>query len=49
MAGGTFLVVRRIQVRLNAWQALPAAELERVIGRRRDSGAPIGLGHEWGH
>ena len=45
MVGGTFLVVRRIELRLAAWQALSVAEQERVIGRRRDSGAPLGGRH----
>jgi deferrochelatase/peroxidase EfeB len=42
MVGGTFLVVRRIQLRLTDWQALSVAEQERIIGRRRDTGAPLG-------
>jgi deferrochelatase/peroxidase EfeB len=42
MVGGTFLVVRRIELRLGEWQALSVAEQERVIGRRRDTGAPLG-------
>jgi deferrochelatase/peroxidase EfeB len=45
MVGGTFLVVRRIELRLAAWRALAVAEQERVIGRRRDSGAPLGGRH----
>ena len=45
MVGGTFLVVRRIELRLAAWRALAAAEQERVIGRRRDTGAPLGGRH----
>ena len=47
MAGGTFLVVRRVQVRMDAWRALPLAAQERVIGRRRESGAPLGGTHEF--
>lgn len=45
MVGGTFLVVRRIELRLAAWRALAVTEQERVIGRRRDSGAPLGGRH----
>jgi deferrochelatase/peroxidase EfeB len=45
MVGGTFLVIRRIDVRLAEWQALSVAEQERVIGRRRDTGAPLGASH----
>jgi deferrochelatase/peroxidase EfeB len=47
MRGGTFLVVRRIRIALDAWRALPVAEQERVIGRQRDSGAPLGGRHEF--
>jgi deferrochelatase/peroxidase EfeB len=45
MTGGTYLVVRRVQVVLDAWNALSLEEQERVIGRRRDSGAPLGRTH----
>jgi deferrochelatase/peroxidase EfeB len=47
MRGGTFLVVRRIRIALDAWRALPLAEQERVIGRHRDSGAPLGARREF--
>jgi deferrochelatase/peroxidase EfeB len=47
MLGGTFLVVRRIRVLLDAWNVLTLDEQERVIGRRRDSGAPLGRSHEF--
>jgi deferrochelatase/peroxidase EfeB len=47
MLGGTFLVVRRIRVALDAWQALPTAAQERVIGRRRATGAPLGARREY--
>lgn len=42
MRGGTYLVVRRIAVDGAAWSSLPVAEQERVVGRQRDSGAPLG-------
>jgi deferrochelatase/peroxidase EfeB len=42
MAGGTYLVVRRIELGLDAWHALPVTEQEAIIGRQRDSGAPPG-------
>jgi len=45
MLGGTFLVVRRIELRLAEWETLSVAEQERVIGRRRDTGAPLGARH----
>jgi deferrochelatase/peroxidase EfeB len=47
LSGGTFLVVRRVQVRMDAWRALSLAAQERVIGRRRESGAPLGGTHEF--
>jgi deferrochelatase/peroxidase EfeB len=42
MAGGTYLVVRRIELRLDAWHALPVAQQEAIVGRQRRSGAPPG-------
>lgn len=47
MLGGTFLVVRKVRVLLDAWNALSLAERERVIGRHRDTGAPLGRTHEF--
>jgi deferrochelatase/peroxidase EfeB len=42
MAGGTYLVFRRIRLDTAAWADLGEAEQERVIGRRKASGAPLG-------
>ncbi len=42
MVCGTYLVVRRIDVDLEAWTALPVETQEAIIGRRRESGAPPG-------
>lgn len=47
MLGGTYLVVRKVRVLLDAWNALSLAEQERVIGRHRDTGAPLGRSHEF--
>jgi deferrochelatase/peroxidase EfeB len=47
MTGGTYLVVRRVRVLLDAWNALSLEQQERVIGRHRDSGAPLGRTHEF--
>jgi deferrochelatase/peroxidase EfeB len=40
MIGGTYLVVRRIQVD-PAWHALPESAQEQIIGRHKRSGAPL--------
>jgi len=47
MTGGTFLVVRRIEVDLDAWHALPEEEQERIVGRRRANGGPLHGGAEF--
>ena len=41
MAGGTMMVLRRIQMHLDDWDALDRASKELVIGRRLDNGAPL--------
>jgi deferrochelatase/peroxidase EfeB len=46
MAGGTYLVARRIRMRLHRWSGLPVMRQERVIGRRKAGGAPLGRRHE---
>jgi dye decolorizing peroxidase len=40
--GGSYLVYRRIRMLLDDWDATPLAAQERVIGRRKDTGAPLG-------
>lgn len=40
--GGSTLVIRRIRMDLDAWSRLDRHEQERVIGRRKDNGAPLG-------
>ena len=54
MVGGTYMVVRRIEIDLERWEALPVADQERVIGRHKATGAPLGrrsefdaVVHEW--
>ncbi|WP_405005388.1 iron uptake transporter deferrochelatase/peroxidase subunit [Kitasatospora purpeofusca] len=44
LAGGSFLVFRRIRMLLDNWEALPVDRQERVIGRRKSDGAPLGAG-----
>lgn len=41
MTGGSYLVCRRIRMVLDAWERLPVPAQEAVIGRRKDSGAPL--------
>jgi deferrochelatase/peroxidase EfeB len=47
MTGGTYLVARRIRVDLAAWAAVPVERQERIIGRHKDSGAPLGRRREY--
>jgi deferrochelatase/peroxidase EfeB len=42
MVGGTYLVVRRIRIDLSAWRRLPLEHQQRVVGRQKHSGAPLG-------
>jgi deferrochelatase/peroxidase EfeB len=42
MAGGTYVVLRHMVLDLAAWDALNLLDRERVIGRHRRSGAPLG-------
>ena len=46
LRGGSYLVVRRIRMLLDDWDGLALADQERVIGRRKESGAPLSGGDE---
>jgi deferrochelatase/peroxidase EfeB len=45
--GGTFLVYRRIRLDLDGWHALPLDRQERIMGRRKVNGGPLGGGREF--
>ena len=40
-AGGTFMVVRRIRARMEAWDRVDRVGREEAVGRRLDNGAPL--------
>ncbi|MCX4862190.1 iron uptake transporter deferrochelatase/peroxidase subunit [Streptomyces canus] len=50
MTGGSYAVVRRIRIRirmrLGHWADLTRTEQEQVIGRRKDTGAPLSAPHD---
>jgi deferrochelatase/peroxidase EfeB len=49
LGGGSYLVARRIKMLLPEWNATPVHRQERVIGRHKQSGAPLGGHHEFDH
>ncbi|MGA9857962.1 MAG: Dyp-type peroxidase, partial [Solirubrobacteraceae bacterium] len=45
-AGGTYHVIRVIRMVTEAWDDVALDAQERIVGRRRDNGAPLGAHHE---
>ncbi|WP_349270907.1 peroxidase [Mycolicibacterium parafortuitum] len=47
LTGGSYLVARRIRMRIEQWDRTTLLEQERVVGRQKGSGAPMGLTDEF--
>lgn len=47
MTGGTYLVTRRIRMLIEPWDSTPLTEQERIFGRTKGSGAPLGAHAEF--
>jgi deferrochelatase/peroxidase EfeB len=47
LAGGTYLVARRIRMHIETWDRTSLAEQESLTGRTKGEGAPIGQPHEF--
>lgn len=47
LAGGTYLVARRINMRIEVWDRQSLGEQQRVVGRTKDAGAPLSGGQEF--
>ncbi len=46
MTGGSYLVARRITMRVETWDRTSLAEQQQIIGRDKREGAPLGATHE---
>ncbi len=47
MTGGTYLIVRRIKILFDVWDTTTLEDQQRVIGREKLSGAPLGSRSEY--
>ncbi|SDC69383.1 deferrochelatase/peroxidase EfeB [Nocardioides lianchengensis] len=47
LAGGSYLVARRINMTIEVWDRQPLGDQENFVGRTKDSGAPLSGGSEF--